>query len=170
MCCSQAPNPMSNQGCPALGQHRAGLPGTAKHLLYPSHAPPKPCEHHWMPLGCLVHPDGGEEVPPCPAWQECCQQSLRALSSPIGRWEEIRAQEPEQEERKQQPTPIGTGRCCQLTDFRGALDIASWELPDGLGCVCPGSPWHFWAGLHVSWSQATCPQAAAVALGVPSLG
>lgn len=66
--------------------------------------------------------------------------------------------------------PIGTGRCCQLTDFRGALDIASWELPEGLGCVCPGSPWHFWAGLHVSWSQATCPQAAAVALGVPSLG
>lgn len=63
-----------------------------------------------------------------------------------------------------------TRRCCQLTDFRGALDIASWELPEGLGYVCPGSPWHFWAGLHMSWSQATCTQAAAVALGVPSLG
>lgn len=55
-----------------------------------------------------------------------------------------------------------TGRCCQLPDFRdhavGVLDIAAWELPEGLGCICPGIPWHFWAGFHMSWAQTTFPR------------
>lgn len=63
-----------------------------------------------------------------------------------------------------------TGRCCQLIDALGPLDIAARELPKGLGCISPGIPWHFWAGLHTFWSQTTCLQAAGVALGVLSLG